>query len=373
METTQPAANSRLLSLDVFRGLAVAAMIVVNTPGNSEIYRQLDHSEWGGCTVADLVFPFFLFIAGVSLVFSLSRRIEKGGDQGLIPQILKRAAIIYCLGMVLNAIPDYQLSTIRMTGVLQRIAICYGITAILFIRTGVKTQIAAAAAALLGYWLAMTYIPVPEFGPGLLTKEGSLASYLDRLILGRHVYRQGVYDPEGILSTVPALATAMLGVFTGLWLRREGEDNIKIFGMYLGGVALVSTGYIWDLWFPINKALWTSSYVLYTGGLALFALAVCYLLIDILDIKAWGRPFEIFGMNAIAAYMLPILLLKFLVLYKLDAPGGEPVQLRIWLCDRLFGAWLSPINASAAFAVSYTLLWLSVFWLLYKRKIFIKI
>ena len=373
METIQPAAKDRLLSLDVFRGLTIAGMIIVNTPGNNEAYKQLDHSEWNGCTMTDLVFPFFLFIAGVSLVFSLSKRMEKGTTQGLVAQIIKRTAVIYALGMVLNAIPNYHPSTIRILGVLQRIAICYGVTSILFIKTSVKTQIAIAVSALMGYWLALTYIPVPDFGAGVLSKDGCLASYLDRLILGHHTYRQGVYDPEGILSTIPALATALLGVFTGLWLRSEADDSIKIFGMSLGGVALASAGSIWGLWFPINKALWTSTYVLYTGGLALFALSVCYLLIEVLDIKSWGRPFEIYGMNAIAAYMLPIFLLKFLVLHKLDVPGGEPIQLRVWLCDHVFGTWLSPLNASAAFAVTYTLLWLSVFWLLYKKKIFIKI
>ncbi|MFA6434462.1 MAG: heparan-alpha-glucosaminide N-acetyltransferase domain-containing protein [Elusimicrobiales bacterium] len=373
METLRAPERPRLLSLDVFRGLTIAGMIIVNTPGNNEAYRQLDHAEWNGCTLTDLVFPFFLFIAGVSAVFSLSKRLESGGTKGLIAQILRRTAVIFGLGLFLNAIPNYHPSIIRLPGVLQRIAVCYAATSILFLKTGFKTQLAVALTALLGYWLAMTYIPVPGFGAGLLTKDGSLASYLDRLILGPHTYRQGVYDPEGILSTIPALATALLGVFTGLWLRSGRGDNHKIYGMVSGGVVLMAAGLFWDRSFPINKALWTSSYVLYTGGLALIALAFCYRLIEVRGIKSWSRLFEIYGMNAIAAYVLPILLLKFLVLYKLPVPGGEPIQLRIWLCDRLFGTWLSPLNASAAFAFSYMFLWSLPFRFLYRRKIFIKI
>lgn len=365
--------NKRLLSLDVFRGLTIAAMIVVNTPGNQAAYMQLDHSEWTGCTFADLVFPFFLFIAGVSLVFSLAKRAEKGATQGLTAQIFRRTAIIFALGLFLNAIPNYYPSTIRILGVLQRIALCYCLGSLLYLRTGVKTQLGVAAGALLGYWLMMTCIPVPGFGAGVLTKDGSLASYIDRLVLGHHTYRQGVFDPEGILSTLPALATALLGTFTGMWLRRAGDGRLKVMGMVLGGTVLAAAGQLWGVFFPINKALWSSSYVLYTGGLALLALAFCYLLIEVRGFRAWGRPFEAFGVNAIAAYIAPILMLKFLVLYKLPVPGGEPVQLRIWLCDRLFGTWLAPLNASATFAFVYMFLWLGVFMLLRRRKVLIKI
>jgi predicted acyltransferase len=373
MENIQVKEKTRLLSIDVFRGLTIAGMIIVNTPGNFEAYGQLDHAEWNGCTMTDLVFPFFLFIAGVSLVFSLSKRVESGKTEGLAAKILRRTAIIFGLGLFLNAIPNYHPSTIRILGVLQRIAICYGVTSLLFIKTGLRTQIAIAVTALAGYWFMMTYIPVPGFGAGVLTKEGSLASFIDRLVLGPHTYRQGVYDPEGILSAIPALATALIGVFTGLWLRGLRDETNKIYGMLAGGAALAAAGWLWGRSFPINKALWTSSYVLYTAGLALWSLAVCYWLIEVKGFKSWSRPFEIYGVNAIAAYITPILLLKFLVLYKLPVSGGEPIQLRVWLCDHLFGTWLSPLNASAAFAVTYMLLWIFPFWLLYRKKIFIKI
>ena len=306
MENVKPAATSRLLSLDVFRGLTVALMIIVNTPGNREVYAQLDHSEWNGWTLTDLVFPFFLFISGVSIVFSLSRRLEKGETAGLVKQIFKRALIIYAFGMVLNAIPNYHPATIRILGVLQRIAICYFFGSLLFLKTTLKTQLAVAAAALLGYWLAMTCIPVPGIGAGVLTKDGSLASWLDRAVLGAHTYRSGVYDPEGILSTVPALATTLFGIFAGRWLRSAASQFNKVKGLLAAGAVSVALGELWGLVFPINKALWTSSYVFLTAGLAALLLALCYWLIEIKEIKAWGRPFEVFGVNAIAAYMLDI-------------------------------------------------------------------
>jgi predicted acyltransferase len=374
MENTEPRASSRLLSLDVFRGITIALMIIVNTPGNREAYAQLDHAEWNGLTMTDLVFPFFLFIVGVSIVFSLAKRLEKGAASGLVLPIFKRALIIYACGMVLNAIPNYHPSTIRVLGVLQRIAICYFFTSLLFIKTGLRAQIAVTAAALLGYWLAMTYIPVPGIGAGVLTKEGSLASWVDRVVLGAHTYRSGEYDPEGLLSTVPALATTLLGLFTGLWLRSGRTQQDKVKGLLAAGLVAAAAGWLWGLAFPINKALWTSSYVLVTAGLALWLLALCYWLIEMKDIRAWGKPFEIFGINAIAAYMLPIFLLKFLVLYKLPVAGAaEPEQLRVLICNGVFGGWLSPLNASAAFAVSYMLLWMAAFWPLYRKKIIIKI
>jgi predicted acyltransferase len=365
--------GGRLLSLDVFRGLTIALMIIVNTPGNTGSYVQLDHSAWNGCTLTDLVFPFFLFISGVSIVFSLSKRLAQGRTSGLIPQIFRRAVIIYALGMVLNAIPNYHPATIRVLGVLQRIAICYFFGSLLFIKTNLKTQIGVAAAALAGYWLAMTYIPVPGFGAGVLTRDGNLAAWLDRLLLGHHTYRPE-YDPEGILSTLPALVTTLLGMFTARWLKSSRTQAEKLNGLLAAGTTAAGLGWLWGLFFPINKALWTSSYVLFTAGLALWLLAACYWLIEMKGIKAWGRPFEIFGINAITAYMLPILLLKFLVYHKVAVAGSPELQQpRIIICDHLFGSWLSPNNASAAFAVTYMLLWMAAFWPLYRRKIIIKI
>ena len=348
-------------------------MIIVNSPGNNQAYAPLEHAEWNGCTPTDLVFPFFLFIAGSAIAFSMSRRKQSGEPRGaLLLQLLRRAAVIYALGMLLNAIPNYHPSTIRLLGVLPRIALCTLGASLLFLASRTRTQAAVAAGLLGAYWLAMTLVPVPGHGPGLLTPEGSLASWIDRLVLGAHTYHQGPFDPEGILSTLPALATTLLGMLAGQWLRTERPRNEKAWGLLLAGLPLVAAGVWWGRFFPINKSLWTSSYVLYTGGLACCALSLCYGLADIAGWKSWGKPFEVLGMNAMAAYVVPILMLKFLVLTKVGGTAAGPIQLRVWLCDRLFGTWLGPRDASLAFALAYLALWTAVFWVLYRKRIFWK-
>ncbi|MDD5656106.1 MAG: heparan-alpha-glucosaminide N-acetyltransferase domain-containing protein [Elusimicrobia bacterium] len=367
------APSGRLASLDIFRGLTVAGMIVVNSPGNNQAYPALEHAAWNGCTPTDLVFPFFLFIAGTAVAFSLSKRKRVGEPRAALAlQVLKRAAVIYAFGLLLNAIPNYHLSTIRLLGVLPRIALCILGASVLFLTTRARTQAAAVLGLLGAYWLAMTWIPAPGYGAGMLTPEASLASWLDRLVLGRHTYHQGPFDPEGILSTLPALATTLLGLLAGQWLLAPRPRRDQARGLLLAGAPMIAAGLIWGRFFPINKSLWTSSYVLYTGGLAACALSLCYWAADIAGWKAWGRPFEALGRNALTAYVVPILMLKFLVLTKVAGAGGETPQLRVWLCDRLFGFWLSPLNASLAFALAYLGLWTAVFWALYRKNIFWK-
>ena len=253
---------NRLLSLDVFRGLTIVGMILVNSPGNHTAYAQLDHSTWNGCTLADLVFPFFIFIVGVSLVFSLSKQLKNHEPiYKIVLIILRRSLILFCLGLLLNGFPYYHLSTIRIMGVLQHLALCYCFASLLFITTTIRTQIIIFFAILIGYWLIMTYIPVPGFGPNNLTPEGNLAAYLDRFFFMGHLY-QAVYDPEGLLSTFPAIATALLGTLTGEWLISNRKSPHKWVGMFIVGFLGMIVGWIWGFWFPINKALWTSSYVL---------------------------------------------------------------------------------------------------------------
>jgi predicted acyltransferase len=364
--------SGRLLSLDVFRGITIALMILVNSPGNQTAYSQLDHSEWNGCTLTDLVFPFFVFIVGVSLVFSLSKRLEQGvsSDQ-LLSKVLKRAAIIFGFGLLLNGFPYYHLSTIRILGVLQRIALCYLIASFFFLKTRVSTQAAIAFTLLVGYWLAMTSIPVPGYGINDLGMEGNLAAYLDRLLLAGHTYRP-VYDPEGILSTLPAIATALLGNLTGVWLLSKRPKQQKVWGMISAGTVSAIWGWKWGAFFPINKALWTSSYVLWTAGMALYLLAVCYWLIEVKGWRRWSKPFEIFGINAITAYLLHVVFLKIQNLIHLPRMDGTPGNLRFYISEHLFG-WTCLQNASLFYALSYTLLWGFVLWTLDRRKIYIKI
>ncbi len=385
--TLSRAANDRLISLDVFRGLTVAGMVLVNNPGSwSHIYWPLAHAEWHGWTPTDLIFPFFLFIVGVSISFALGRRVEspvspeeqnrRGGSsrRELIWRILKRSLIIFALGLFLNGFYNFDFSQIRFAGVLQRIAICYFFAAIIFIKTRVRTQIFIAIALLLIYWLLMTNLPAPGFLAGDLSKEGSLASFIDRTILGRHIWRQGrVYDPEGLLSTIPAIATTLFGVLTGNWLRSNKTQYEKVAGMFVAGMCCIVIGWAWHPFFPINKSLWTSSYVFFTAGMALQTLAFCYWLIDIKKYRRWAKPFVVFGVNAIALFVGSGLMAKLMGLHLVSASDGNRVTLKSWIYDGVFAPWFSPQNASLAFAIAFILLWLGLMWILYRRKIFIKI
>jgi predicted acyltransferase len=367
----------RLLSLDVFRGLTIASMVLVNNPGSwAHIYRPLDHAEWHGWTPTDLIFPFFLFIVGVAIPLGLGRRVDRGEKfRDLFRKIIFRTVIIFLLGEFLAGFPYFHLSTIRIPGVLQRIAICYFFASIIFIKTKPRTQALIALGLLVVYWLLMTHVAAPGYYAGDLSKEGSLASYIDRRVLGPHIWKQGiVYDPEGILSTMGALATTLLGVLTGNRLRCETRTPIeKVAHMFIAGVCFVIIGWIWNLWFPINKSLWTSSYVFFTGGLALQFLALCYWLIDIKGYRAWAKPFVIFGVNALVLFVGSGIMARLLTLIKISRPDGSRQALQSHVYNQAFASWLSPKNASLAFAIAFILLWLFLMWLLYRKRVIIKV
>lgn len=353
----------RLLSLDVFRGLTIAGMILVNGPGLDAAYAPLRHARWHGCSAADLVFPFFLFIMGAALAFASARDVP-GAPAG---PVLRRAAVLVALGLFLNAVPNWRPATFRFPGVLQRIAVCYVAAVLLRRRLPARAQAAVSAAVLAGYWLALTRAPVPGYGPGVLTPEGSLPSWLDRLVLGRHTYFQGPFDPEGLLSTAPAVVTVLLGGFAGDWLRGARGAGEKCAGLAAAGASAALLGSLWSLWFPLNKALWTSSYVLYSGGWAALGLAACYWALDLRGWRAWAEPFAALGSNAIAAYVGHLLVLKALVYAKL---GG--VSLRLLVCGAVFGGWLPPKAASLAFALTHAALWAAALTPLYRRRLFLK-
>jgi predicted acyltransferase len=364
----------RLLSLDVFRGITIAGMILVNNPGSwSAVYAPLRHADWHGWTPTDLIFPFFLFIVGVSIALALGRRAESGGKQrDLLLKITRRALIIFALGLIIYGFPYYQLSTLRIPGVLQRIAVCYFVASIIFLKTGWKGQAIIATALLLAYWLVMMVVPVPGYGAGNLSIEGNLAAYLDRLLLPGHTYTP-VYDPEGILSTVPAIATTLFGVLAGRWISSRREPMEKVAELFVAGTFGIILGWAWGAWFPINKALWTSSYTIFTAGMASQFLALCYWLIDIKGYRRWATPFVIFGVNAIAVYVLSSILAIALDLPVIKSVDGSAEGVKQFLYNHLFASWASPINASLLWAISYVLFWLGIMTLLYRKKIFIKV
>lgn len=377
-----PAQGGRLLSLDVFRGLTIAAMVLVNNAGSwDEVYAPLRHAAWDGWTPTDLIFPFFVFIVGVAIPLAFEKRkaapLAGSEQRDLYLKIFRRTALIFALGMLLTGFPFTMEKIVhwRIPGVLQRIALCYLFASLIFLKSKVRTQVVIAGALLVGYWLAMKLIAAPGFAMGDLSKEGSLASWVDRTLLPGHIYKPE-YDPEGLLSTIPAIATALFGVLAGQWLMQKREALDKIAGLFVVGALCVIVGYVWDWVFPINKALWTSSYVMFTGGLALQLLALCYWMIDLKggkQIGRWAHPFVVFGVNALALYVFSSLMFKVLLLINATRQDGAEGTLRDFIYERAFTTWLSPINASLAFALCYVALWWLVMLLLYRRKIFIKV
>ena len=373
----------RLLSLDVFRGLTVAAMILVNNPGSwTNIYAPLKHAEWHGCTPTDLIFPFFLFIVGVSISYALGSKKGYMSHSKLIMTALKRALILFGLGLFLNLFPKVftepmeAFQTVRIPGVLQRIAVVFFITAVIFIKTNPKTQLRLLIGILIAYWAMMTLIPVPGVGYANLEKETNLGAWLDRSILTEaHLWRSAkTWDPEGILSTLPAIGTGLFGVLVGTWLKRKDrEESVKISWMFSIGILAVILGLIWDLCFPINKALWTSSFVLYAGGLATIGLALCYWLIDVQGYKKGTKPFVVYGVNAITVFFLSGLIPRILTMIKVNMPDGTTVNSREWMYETFFSPYFSPINASLAGAVTFILIWLGILWWMYNKKIIIKV
>jgi predicted acyltransferase len=379
--------QNRLLSLDVFRGITIAGMVLVNNPGTwSAIYPPLEHAEWNGWTPTDLVFPFFLFIVGISITLALGKRVETNGiNREIYLKIVRRSILIYLLGLFLATFPFYNfskeawidVSTVRIMGVLPRIAVCYLVSALIFINTNWKQQTIIAAVLLLLYWALMTLINVPGCEVTTMNdKACNLSAYLDRVILTEnHIWRAGkVFDPEGLLSTIPAIATTISGILCGHWLRTKREDTEKAAAMFFFGVVLVVVGWIWSFWFPINKSLWTSSYTVFTAGTALCFLGFCYWLIDIKNYKFWTKPFVIFGVNALALFVGSGAMARVLGLIKVSTDAeGKSVSLQTWIFSNIFLPLASPINASLMFAICFILVWLFLMWLLYRKQIFIKV
>lgn len=364
---TGPGAPPRVLSVDALRGLTVAAMVLVNNPGTwRAVYPPLRHAEWHGWTPTDMVFPFFLFVVGVSIPLALGAIRAPGGGHPAA-RVLRRAAVIFTLGLLLHALPFFPLATLRIPGVLQRIAVCYLLAALLVLATagtrGWRVQAGVAGALLAGYWLLMTQVAAPGQVPGDLTPAGNLAGYVDRVVLGpRHIWQATrVYDPEGVLSTLPAVATTLLGVLAGHWLRAGRPAARAAGGLAAGGLAVAALGWLWGLSFPINKALWTSSYALLMAGLAAIALAGCHWLIEVRGRRGWAVPFAVLGVHALTLFFLSSLMAKLLVIVRVGAGGP---RLHAWLFEHLFAPWASPVNASLAYALAYVLLWWAITWAL---------
>jgi predicted acyltransferase len=365
--------TGRIRSLDAFRGLTVAAMILVNNPGSwSYVYPPLRHAEWDGWTPTDLIFPFFLFIVGVSLVVAFTRRELAGATpRDLVRKALLRGGLIVLVGLLLGGFPRYELAQMRIPGVLQRIGVVYALTALIFLGTGPRARRWIAAGLLVGYWLLLTMVPVPGGAAGDLTAAGNLGAWLDRLILGGHLWTPD-FDPEGLLSTLPAVATCLLGTFAGERLLADRPPADRTVGLLLGGAALIVAGLVWSWWFPINKGLWSSSYVLFTGGVACQALAACYWVIDVRGRDRWAGPAYVFGTNALFAFVLSGLVARCLGLWKIATPGG-PVAAPRWLFEQMLAPMAGPMLGSLSYAMANVAVIFLLTAVLYRRRIFVKL
>lgn len=373
MTATGSPGSDRLLSLDAFRGLTIAGMILVNNPGSwAHIYPPLAHAAWHGWTPTDLIFPYFLFIVGVAIPFSFQRRLAAGDSRrDLFAHVVRRSLVIVALGLAMRAIPDFNFAEMRWPGVLQRIGVVYLAAAGLYLAAGPRARGAWTAALLLGYWALMTLVPVPGYGAGDLSPEGNLGAWLDRVLMGGHLYREA-WDPEGFLSSLPAVGTALLGIFTGEWLLTERPRPTLTRGMVGAGALLVPAGLLWGMAFPINKNLWTSSYVVFTAGTALLLFGATYWLVDVRRRRGpWLTPFLIYGTNAIAVFVASGMMTKMMGRIRVGGPEGP--SLYGWLYRNAFQSWAGDLNGSLAFAVVYVLLWLALLTPLYRRRIFIKV
>jgi predicted acyltransferase len=370
METSQ-----RLYSLDVFRGITVAAMILVNNPGSWDtVYPPLLHAEWNGCTPTDLIFPFFLFIVGISIHFAYQSKAADGLNQEAFFKILKRTAIIFSLGLFLSLFPRFDFATVRIPGVLQRISLVFFFCSLLYMNTNWLAQIRTAIILLVGYFILMTMIPVPDIGSANLEPETNLGAWLDRLLLNGHLWAKSkTWDPEGVLGTLPAISTGILGMLTGKLFTSVKEPAQKTTWLFFTGAILIVAGLAWGIVFPINKSLWTSSFVLYTAGIAMQFLAACYWLIDVQGIKRWSTPFIYYGMNAIFVFVASGLLAKILIRTKITIAGGKEISLWSYLYETYYARWLGPYPASLFFAISLVVFFLVILWWMYKKKLFVKV
>ncbi|MDB4877149.1 MAG: hypothetical protein JWM41_3595 [Gemmatimonadetes bacterium] len=406
---TAPVAKTpreRLLSLDVFRGLTIAGMLLVNDPGSwGSIYPPLEHAAWNGWTPTDLIFPFFLFIAGVTTHLSLNARRAQGADESEIRrQIIKRGLLIFLFGFLVNGFPFFTWGNVagvadptfvqrvvdrlyhwRIMGVLQRIGLAYLVAALLTQGRTVKQQVATIAVLLYGYWFAMTLLPVPGSGAmGQLVlgdAPRTMSAWWDRLLLdwsrfglGNHTWVSSVtWDPEGIFSTIPAICTAMLGNLAGQWLSIKRPLTERLNGLFAAGTLGMVAGMMWNWSFPINKSLWTSSYVVFCAGMAAVAIATIMWIVDVHHIKSWTKPFVIYGMNPMVAFVGSGVMARLIYSIFTVNYHGKTTPLETAIYQSAFASWLDPVNASLAFAITFVLFWFTVLYVLYRKKIFFKV
>jgi predicted acyltransferase len=380
--TVNKPASSRLMSLDIFRGLCVAGMIVVDNPGNdTKAYWPIMHADWNGWTPADFIFPSFLFLVGISLVFSTASRLQRGQSRSqILVHALWRTLLLIAIGLLVNASPivGFDIHTFRFEGVTQRIALCYLAAVALELWSGRRGQVIALAACVIGYWAIMRFVPVPGYGvPGrdipFMDPDRNLAAWLDRKLLMGHLYNV-TRDPEGILHTIPAIGTTLAGVLTGHWLRSVKSQAAKAWGMFLVGIVGLCAGLLWNRWFPIIKNLWTSSFVLFTAGFALVFLALLYWILEIRQWRgAWTMPILVLGMNAITAFVADAVVYGPGYSFNAKGPNGTSMPWHEAAQAYLESFGLSIPTASLIYSLAALSFCWFLLWLLWRKRVFIKV
>ena len=377
-------APQRLVALDVLRGITIAFMIMVNNNGGAGSWHFMNHAQWNGLTPTDLVFPTFVLVVGASIAFAFEARLKRGATRTQLAwHTVKRAVILFLLGIVVNSFPFFELVHMRFYGVLQRIAVCYLVVGLFYLwDRRVGTKVAALAVALVGYWVLLRWVPVPGAGmPGrdfpFMDQTQNMVSWLDRLLLKGHLYlpwtTHDVRDPEGLLSDLPAIGTALIGLLTGLWLRGQSAVKTKAAGLAAAAVGCLGCGYLWSLWFPLNKNMWTSSYVLVAAGYSLLLLTVVFWMVEVRGWRrGWTWPWLVFGSNAIVAYMFSELLPG--VIGSIAIPvDGKHESLQVFLAAPIYALIANPGWAAFAYAVTYTAVCFVPVWMLYRKRIFVKV
>lgn len=421
--------KERLISLDVFRGFTILLMTIVNNPGSwASIYPPLEHAEWHGCTPTDLVFPFFVFIMGTAIPFAMP---TKHFDSVVFNKIIVRSLRIFCLGFFLAFFGRFELfglegipllilrllitfavayallgnftlkiktylvlgifaillflayskieayEDVRIPGVLQRIGIVYFFASLLYLKTNLKKQLIVAASILILYWFLMAFVPVPGFGPANFEKGTNLAAWLDNILLNGHLWSVSkTWDPEGILSTLPAIGTGILGMWIGQILNLPINKIEIVKKLAITGIALVITGLLWNIIFPINKSLWTSSYVLYTAGIATICLTILYYIIDIANYKKWTKLFLIWGVNPMIVFFFSGIIPRVMSYIKVQSPEIATEQINLQTLIYKYGiatCFENPLNSSVAYAILYAIFWSCILWVFYKKKMIFKV
>lgn len=385
VSTGQPVSKpQRLISLDVVRGITIAFMIMVNNNGGPGSWGFMNHAAWNGLTPTDLVFPTFLFIVGISTVFGTEARLAKGASRAeLAKHTVIRAIVLIFFGWIVNNFPLFHWNHMRFYGVLQRIGLCYLVVGLFYLLDKrIVSKVALLATCLLGYWALVTLVPVPGAGvPGrdmpILDKDQNIVNYVDQQLMPGHLYEDwtthNLRDPEGLLSAIPAIGTALLGMITGICLRKNAPTNKKALGLVIGCVACLAVGYLWSIWFPLNKKMWTSSYVLVAAGWSLALLTVCFWAVEVKNWrKGWTFPWLVFGSNAITAYMVSELLPGILSLFR-PTDNGHTESIEGFIFNHFNAHIPDPGWAAFSWSVLFAAVCFIPVLILYKKKIFLKI